>query len=58
MKSLTIFNYKLATILVKKGYKMITSKPNYKVPGHFVYYFDDIPEIKQIIEKFYEEKKK
>lgn len=46
-----IFSRSIAIELRKKGFKIIKTEPNYKKPEFDVYFFEDTPEFREVLNK-------
>lgn len=51
-KMKTIFNMKLAGILMQKGFVLVEMRPNENGNGKNVFYFNDSPELERIVAEF------
>lgn len=52
MKEKMIFSQKLVNFLAKKGFRVIRTQPNKKMPWYDVYIFEDSEELSNAIEEY------
>ena len=48
----TIFNMKLAGVLMQNGFVLVDMRPNINGSGKNVFYFNDSPELEKMINQF------
>lgn len=51
-KNVPVYKPELAKVLMDKKFECVDIVPNYKFPGQSVFFFEDLPEVHQIISDY------